>query len=421
MAPMEKNLCTADGVVTAALHRLSRGAGARPTSPCSASRPPTSTRSARDGRFSSARTPTPSSPLSRDSSAAVHAAGGRISFELAHCGRQTNSVITGRQPVAPSAVPCVASGGYVPRPLTTGEIAEIVERFAAAASRAKAAGVDAIEIHGASGYLINAFTSPYTNLRDDEYGGSPERRMRFPLEVVAAVRRAVGLQMPLLYRMSADDCVPGGITPALERTAGRRVGARRGRPDRRQRRYLRVDPRDAAADGGAAGPTPVLGRDDQAPRIDPGRDRRQARPSRGGRARAGSRDKSTLSRSAGGSTPTRSCSPKHNRAGSMRFDVASRAPNALPSWAKTNPPTARSIRRRSESGRLRPRRAAISKDVLIVGGGPAGLEAARGAACAATTSRCSNDPTRWAARSGSERSAPAGRTSPSRCGFSNAN
>ena len=244
--------------------------------------------------------------------------------------------------------------------------------------------------------------------------------MRFPLEVVAAVRRAVGVQMPLLYRMSADDRVPGGITPAqsgplaaeLERAGVDLIDV--------ERRYLRVDPRDAAADGGAAGPTPVPGRDDQALRIDPGRDRRQARRSRGGRARAGRGTSRLCHDRPGAPRGPGAALRKRNPGGSTRFDVASPVPNALPSWAKTNPLTARSIRRRSESAALRPRRAPISKDVLIVGGGPAGLEAARGAAVRGHHVTLLERSERWAARSGSERSAPAGKTSPSRCGFSNA-
>jgi 2,4-dienoyl-CoA reductase-like NADH-dependent reductase (Old Yellow Enzyme family) len=213
MAPMEKNVCTADGVVTAryidylveraradvALLRLE----ATYVDPVGKGRP------FQAGAHSDAIIPA----LTRLTEA-VRAAGGRTSVELAHCGRQTSSLVTGRQPVAPSAVPCAASGGFMPRPLTAGEIADIVQRFAIAATRAKASGVDAIEIHGASGYLINAFVSRYTNLRDDEYGGSLENRLRFPLEVVAAVRGAVGSEMPLLYRMSADDFVPNGVTLA---------------------------------------------------------------------------------------------------------------------------------------------------------------------------------------------------------------
>jgi 2,4-dienoyl-CoA reductase-like NADH-dependent reductase (Old Yellow Enzyme family)/thioredoxin reductase len=211
MAPMEKNLCTAEGIVTQRyidylVERARGGVGLLRTEatyvdPVGKGRP------FQLGAHSDAVIP----QLARLVDA-VHEAGGRISLELAHCGRQTDSRVTGRQPVAPSSVPCQLSGGFVPRELTTSEIDEIVDRFAAAALRARRAGVDAIEIHGASGYLLNAFTSPYANLRNDDYGGTFANRIRFPLEVVLAVRSAVGGEVPLLYRLCADEFVEGGLT-----------------------------------------------------------------------------------------------------------------------------------------------------------------------------------------------------------------
>jgi 2,4-dienoyl-CoA reductase-like NADH-dependent reductase (Old Yellow Enzyme family) len=144
---------------------------------------------------------------------ACHRRGARVGCELSFAGRETSAVVTGRQPVAPSAVPCtVLTGGDVPRALAPGEIATLVDAFAEAASRAVAAGFDAIEIHGGHGYLIGQFLSPWSNRRDDAYGGDVERRLRFPLEVIAAVRRAVGETVPLLYRISADEKIEGGLT-----------------------------------------------------------------------------------------------------------------------------------------------------------------------------------------------------------------
>lgn len=211
MAPMEKNLCTADGVMTQRyvdylVARARGGVGllrveAAYVDPVGKGRP-----------FQCGAHSDHVIPELKRMADAVHAAGGRISLELAHCGRQTNMRVSGFQPVAPSAVPCALSGGYVPRPLAREEIAAIVDRFVAAALRGQDAGLDAIEIHGASGYLLNAFMSPYTNLREDEYGGSLANRMRFPLEVVRAVRDAIGDDMPLLYRMSGHDYVEGGLT-----------------------------------------------------------------------------------------------------------------------------------------------------------------------------------------------------------------
>ncbi len=209
MAPMEKNLCTSTGVVTQRyidylVERARHEVGllrveATYVDPVGKGRP------LQLGAHSDHVLP----ELER-MVAAVHEAGGLMSLELAHCGRQSSSQISGFQPVAPSPVPCEASGGWMPRELTVAEIAEIVERFAAAAARIEKAGVDVVEIHGASGYLVNAFLSPYTNLREDEYGGSLENRMRFPLEVVAAIRGAVSV--PVTYRLDAEECVPGGLT-----------------------------------------------------------------------------------------------------------------------------------------------------------------------------------------------------------------
>jgi 2,4-dienoyl-CoA reductase-like NADH-dependent reductase (Old Yellow Enzyme family)/thioredoxin reductase len=154
---------------------------------------------------------------------ACHRHGALVGAQLEFAGRETSSVITGTQPVAPSAVACAAlTGGDVPRPLSVGEIRALVETFAEAARRAAGAGFDAIEIHGAHGYLVGQFLSPYANRRDDDYGGDFERRLRFPLEVIAAVRAAVRPHVPLLYRISAEERVEGGLTLADAcRIAGR--------------------------------------------------------------------------------------------------------------------------------------------------------------------------------------------------------
>jgi 2,4-dienoyl-CoA reductase-like NADH-dependent reductase (Old Yellow Enzyme family)/thioredoxin reductase len=146
---------------------------------------------------------------------ACHRHGALVGAEIQFAGRQTSSAVTGAQPVAPSAVPCaVLTAGDTPRALTVAEIADLVRAFGDAARRAVAAGIDAIEIHGAHGYLVGQFLSPYANRRDDAYGGDFERRLRFPLEVVTAVRAAIGDAVPLLYRLSADEHVEGGLTLA---------------------------------------------------------------------------------------------------------------------------------------------------------------------------------------------------------------
>ncbi len=147
--------------------------------------------------------------------AACHRHEALVGAEIQFGGRQTSSLITGRQPVAPSPVPCtVLTGGDVPRALAIEEIRAMVEVFAEAARRAVRAGFDVVEIHGAHGYLVGQFLSPYANRRDDEYGGDFERRLRFPLEVVRAVRAAIGPGVPLLYRLTADEHVEGGLSLA---------------------------------------------------------------------------------------------------------------------------------------------------------------------------------------------------------------
>lgn len=143
----------------------------------------------------------------------VHAAGGAIAAQLYHAGRETSSAVTGEQPVAPSAIidPTMPEQ---PRALTTEEIENLEDQFAAAALRAKKAGFDAIEIHGAHGYLVNQFVSPFSNKRTDSYGGSLRNRARFALNIVAKTRALVGPDYPIIYRMSVQEYVEGGL--ALE-------------------------------------------------------------------------------------------------------------------------------------------------------------------------------------------------------------
>jgi len=140
----------------------------------------------------------------------VHAAGAKIAIQLHHPGRQFVAV-EGRAPWAPSAVPCPCSLCQdMPHVMTIAEIEEMVEAFAQGARRAKQAGFDAVEIHGAHGYLLAQFMSAYVNRRTDKYGGSISSRMRFPLEVIEAVREKVGPDYPILFRLSGEERVPGG-------------------------------------------------------------------------------------------------------------------------------------------------------------------------------------------------------------------
>ena len=144
--------------------------------------------------------------------AVVHRHDGVIGPELNYGGRVVQPWISGLESRAPSVVPYAGAGGYAPRALDRDEIAEIVQRFADAARRAAAAGCDFVGIHSAHGYLLSQFLSPWCNKRDDEYGGDLAGRMRFPLEVVAAVRNAIGNDMPILYRISGDEHQDNGLS-----------------------------------------------------------------------------------------------------------------------------------------------------------------------------------------------------------------
>lgn len=142
---------------------------------------------------------------------AVHRHGAKIACQLYHAGRQTSSDVTGMRILAPSPIPCPVKQ-EVPKQLTILEIRGLIEEFRQAARRAKQAGFDAIEIHGAHGYLLNQFLSAYSNKRQDDYGGSLKNRMRFPLEVVNSIREEVGIDFPIIYRLSAEEYVDGGLT-----------------------------------------------------------------------------------------------------------------------------------------------------------------------------------------------------------------
>jgi 2,4-dienoyl-CoA reductase-like NADH-dependent reductase (Old Yellow Enzyme family) len=143
-------------------------------------------------------------------SSAVHDEGGRICIQLVHAGGQTNTDTAGRQPLAPSAVK-VDQFDELPAEATKEEIQEIIEAFGEGARRAKEYGFDAVQLHGAHGYLINQFLSPLTNQRSDEYGGSVENRCRFLMEVYEKVRSVVGKEFPVLIKLNGSDNLEGGI------------------------------------------------------------------------------------------------------------------------------------------------------------------------------------------------------------------
>lgn len=154
---------------------------------------------------------------------AVHAAGGKVSMQLTHCGYFSKNKAAG-QPLAPSRVLNTygaLSGMLWSRAMTRVDMDKAADDFATAASRLKSAGFDAVEIHLGHGYLLSQFLSPKTNRRTDEYGGSVENRARFPLEVLRRVIEAVGPDFPVLGKLNLDDGYPGGFTLADCRAVAR--------------------------------------------------------------------------------------------------------------------------------------------------------------------------------------------------------
>jgi 2,4-dienoyl-CoA reductase-like NADH-dependent reductase (Old Yellow Enzyme family) len=149
----------------------------------------------------------------------VHEAGGRIAVQINHGGMQCSRE-TVSDPVAPSAI----EAEFLQQParaMTVAEIERIVAAYGAASRRAKEAGFDAVQLHGAHGYLINQFLSPYVNRRQDDWGGDFGRRLRFLRAVSATVREAVGSDFPVFIKLGMADGIDGGLTPEM----GRRVVA----------------------------------------------------------------------------------------------------------------------------------------------------------------------------------------------------
>ncbi|UZG55435.1 NAD(P)/FAD-dependent oxidoreductase [Rhodococcus opacus] len=144
---------------------------------------------------------------------AVHNEGAKIAVQLHHTGRQNSQGNTERNepPIAPTAG-ITSAFGTPPRAIEEHEIPGLIDRYVQGARRAVAAGFDAVELHGAHGYLLGQFLSPFTNHRTDDWGGTLENRARFALEVVKAVRAEIGQDVPLLYRLSAEEPYEGGLS-----------------------------------------------------------------------------------------------------------------------------------------------------------------------------------------------------------------
>ena len=212
-SPMERNYCTAEGRVTQRyidyLEARARGGVGMMYTEATYVDPRGKGRELQMGLYDDELVP----QLAR-LVAAVHRHGGRVGPELNYGGRVVHPEVSGLESRAPSAVPYAGAGGWAPRPLDRESIAEIVERFGDAARRAVEAGCDFVGIHGAHGYLLSQFLSPYCNRRVDEYGGDLAGRMKFPLDVVVAVRRAVGDDIPVVFRISGDEHQTNGLTLA---------------------------------------------------------------------------------------------------------------------------------------------------------------------------------------------------------------
>lgn len=141
----------------------------------------------------------------------VHNAGGRICAQIYHAGRENISKITGTQPIGPSAIkePTMPE---TPRKMTVKEIHDMVEAFGDCALRVKKCGFDMVEVHGGHGYLVHQFVSPFSNKRQDEYGGNLINRCRFALEIIRNIKEKCGKEFPVSFRLSTNDYVEGGTT-----------------------------------------------------------------------------------------------------------------------------------------------------------------------------------------------------------------
>lgn len=150
-------------------------------------------------------------PGLRKLSDAIHNHGSKIAMQLGHGGSACRSDITGTQPVSCSPVP-QRRRGEIPRELTVAEIQDLINAFVSAAKRAKMAGFDGVEIHCAHNYLLRQFISSYSNTRTDKYGGSIENRTRFACEIVNNIKKELK-GYPIWVRINGDDYVPnGGVT-----------------------------------------------------------------------------------------------------------------------------------------------------------------------------------------------------------------
>lgn len=139
----------------------------------------------------------------------LHKYGAAVAIQLHHAGRQTYSEVCGGQPVAPSPLSCPVCH-EIPRELSTDEVYELVDKFGMAAHRARMADFDAVEVHGAHGYMVAQFMSSSSNKRVDEFGGSLYNRLKFPREIIKSIQLHAGADFPVIFRLSAEEKIPEG-------------------------------------------------------------------------------------------------------------------------------------------------------------------------------------------------------------------
>jgi 2,4-dienoyl-CoA reductase-like NADH-dependent reductase (Old Yellow Enzyme family) len=143
---------------------------------------------------------------------AVHEARGKIALQMEHSGVFSASDLTGQTPLGPSALS--TEQGPLGRAMTQAEIQDTVDAFGAAAARAVTAGFDAVQVHGAHGFLLSQFLSPFFNQRTDAYGGSLENRARMLMQVVSCVQDAVDDAVPVFVKLNSEDLLPDGFSRA---------------------------------------------------------------------------------------------------------------------------------------------------------------------------------------------------------------
>ena len=140
---------------------------------------------------------------------AVHKAGGKIAVQISHAGCHSDASLTGMEPIGPSVME--NESGPFCKEMTGQDIGRMVSDFGHAALRAKEAGFDGIQLHGAHGFMMSQFLSPFYNKRDDDYGGSVTGRTRIVLEILQRVRAEVGIHYPVMVKLNTADFVDGGL------------------------------------------------------------------------------------------------------------------------------------------------------------------------------------------------------------------